>query len=451
MKLPLSLILTSAVLFANTLKIDNNGANINMTIYNNNTAFIQDSRKTTFENEGLYKVIYEGVPKKIITDSVIPDFKMKSPVTLISQKFQFDTISMNRLLEINLGKEVLYKNGDNISSVRLVSLSPIMVQNQEGIISPVNKEKILFKDIPSYLSIKPSLVWNTIIDKKGFSEIELKYLTSGISWKSDYVINVLDNSVMKMTGFMTIKNTSGVSYENINVSCLAGSINRVNKRPPIVYKTRKSLTSMKSESISAESFDNFYLYKIPFKVSLKNNEVSQIPFFSEKIGFTQYGKAEINKFYGGEKEFKFDKIFEFKAKKQTPKGTVRVYKKDSSGFDHFIGEALISDKSKNEKITLNLGKYYDLRGKVFVKKIKNSGINEKIVERIDIKNYGNTKEKVKIFKTVPSNSKNFKFSTSCKNDKKCKLRKETAYKYVFEITVNPKERVTVENNYKRDF
>ena len=43
-----------------------------------------------------------------------------------------------------------------------------------------------------------------------------------------------------------------------------------------------------------------------------------------------------------------------------PKGTVRVYKKDKSGAEQFVGEDAIDHTPKDEKITLHVGDAFDV-------------------------------------------------------------------------------------------
>jgi hypothetical protein len=43
-----------------------------------------------------------------------------------------------------------------------------------------------------------------------------------------------------------------------------------------------------------------------------------------------------------------------------PKGTVRVYKKDASGFEQFAGEDALDHTPKDERVTLFVGEAFDV-------------------------------------------------------------------------------------------
>ena len=62
-------------------------------------------------------------------------------------------------------------------------------------------------------------------------ELQLSYLTGGLSWKADYVAELSgDDATLDLTGWVTLNNTSGTSYNNAHMQLVAGDINIVRQQ-----------------------------------------------------------------------------------------------------------------------------------------------------------------------------------------------------------------------------
>ena len=143
------------------------------------------------------------------------------------------------MLENSIDKEVTFYSNEKeptLSKGILLSASPhaMIKENSTGKIYTLNSAtQVIFSQVPENMITKPSLVWNMQSEKKGKLGIDLKYLTRGISWKSDYVLN-LKKDVLDLTGWITVNNNSGVAYVNAQITCLAGDVNAVPERPVIM-------------------------------------------------------------------------------------------------------------------------------------------------------------------------------------------------------------------------
>lgn len=62
----------------------------------------------------------------------------------------------------------------------------------------------------------------------GRQAAELSYLTGGLSWRADYVAELVgDESQLDLAGWVTLTNQSGTGYENARLQIVAGDVNRV--------------------------------------------------------------------------------------------------------------------------------------------------------------------------------------------------------------------------------
>ena len=71
-----------------------------------------------------------------------------------------------------------------------------------------------------------ALQWNISSQIAGKIPVEIRYFTSGITWKADYVgIANEDETEMKLTGYIRVFNNSGELYDNAQTRLVVGTIN----------------------------------------------------------------------------------------------------------------------------------------------------------------------------------------------------------------------------------
>src|SRR5882762_10495441 len=91
----------------------------------------------------------------------------------------------------------------------------------------IDPTTVHLKSLPENLVAKPTLVWLLRNQTARPQRMEASYLTSGITWKADYVmvLNAAD-SLSDLTGWVTIDNKSGATYGNAALKLVAGDVNR---------------------------------------------------------------------------------------------------------------------------------------------------------------------------------------------------------------------------------
>ena len=74
------------------------------------------------------------------------------------------------------------------------------------------------------------LQWNIRSEMAGKIPVEIRYFTSGITWKADYVgIANGEETDLNVTGYIRVSNNSGELYDNAQVRLVVGTINLVEK------------------------------------------------------------------------------------------------------------------------------------------------------------------------------------------------------------------------------
>lgn len=457
--------ISSLSLFANT-NVPSEGSNLNITIYNSDLAFINDKRSVDVQ-KGFQKLVYEGIPNNVITESVIPSFS-KINTNLFSQNYVYNLISLDSMLNNSIDQEVEYYNNHYMKEEnpvlykgKLLSISPTMVQNNNtNKIETLNSQnQVIFNDIPKNMITKPSLVWNMQTEKEGNLDIDLKYLTRGISWNSDYVLNLNDKS-LDLNGWITIKNNSGVGYDNATITCLAGEVNRNhNLRRDTMMKNMGMEDAVFSGApeVKQEAFSDYHIYKIPFKEDIKNKENKQIAFINKSnIIYKQYGMAFNNYFENyGEQKLSFTNTIEFKNSDKNnlgiplPTGNIRMYKKDSKGKVHFIGEDRIGNIPKEEDIKLNIGEMFDVVGDKKIVKYKADRYIREVKTKYSVRNRGEDSVIVKINENIPTYGREIFVESSC-NDI-CSIEKKNAFVREFTIKLKPEQEYEFTSEFEVNF
>lgn len=353
---------------------------LSITIYNDNLGLVKDVRSLGLKS-GVQNLWFEGVAGQIDATSVhIRSLDAPNALRVLEQNFEYDLISPDKLMEKYIGQpvEIVTTHADGGTETTKATL----VGNQGGYVYQLENGKIavnppghvVLPALPSGLISKPSLVW--MLDaSKTKQTVEASYLTGGMGWKADYVaVLAADDSKLDLSGWVTINNNSGTTYNDASLKLVAGNVNRV--QPPMargdVMLSADGVRSMAKEQFQEESFFEYHLYTLERKATLKDNQTKQIELLSaEDAKATKtfvVSSQNIYWFYQSQ-ELEKPKVgvyisVENSKKNQMgmplPKGTVRVYKQDSKGALQFIGEDAIDHTPEDETIRVKMGDAFDV-------------------------------------------------------------------------------------------
>ena len=337
-----------------------------LVVYNSNLGLVHEKRSLALEKNDT-TIVYDNVASSINTDSV--SVKLPKFVKLYSQQYRFDKLTLTKLLNAHIGKKVevkLLKETKNFKTISATLLSNnanrCIVKTANSKIITVPSDAIIFSNIPKTLITKPSLVWNVKTSKALKSNLELDYLIRNISWKSDYVLNI-SKTEADLSGWITIDNRSGKHFEKTSLNVLAGELNQA--RAEIAYKqVHKMARAMNDATPVAQAVEGYHLYSVPFKVTLANNEKTQIKFIDKRgIKIERSYSAQLSNplYFNGESKHDVVQYINLKALDiALPKGIVRTYSKHNK-TSLLLGESRISHMPKDTPIKLKIGKNFDIK------------------------------------------------------------------------------------------
>lgn len=356
---------------------------IAITIYNNNLALVKDQRQVKL-NEGSNQLALRDVSAQIRPETaLLKSINHAGSITTLEQNFDYDLLTPQKLLEKYVGKQVTIIKTNAKTGAETAEKATILSANN-GVIVKIGDRietgingRIVYDSVPDNLRDRPTLVTQLNSNKTANNTIELSYLTGGLSWKADYVAALNDTEdAIDLSGWVTLNNTSGTSYNNAQLQLVAGDVNQV--RPTIERRNKNiRIEAMAMADASApmaeESLLEYHLYTLDKKTDIKNQQTKQVALLSaNQIPATKQlvFKGE-NYYYRNQSSNLGQKIkaevfvaFDNKVANNLgmplPKGVLRVYKNDSKGNTQFVGEDRIDHTPKNENVKLKLGEAFDV-------------------------------------------------------------------------------------------
>jgi hypothetical protein len=354
---------------------------VSLTIYNSNVGLVKDIRFIDLK-PGISELKFMDVAAKIDPTTVhVKSLIDESSLNVLEQNFEYDLLSPQKLLEKFVGQKVQLATPHPETKEEEI-VDAVLLSTQGGNIFQIGDKisighpgRILLSGIPENLIAQPTLVWLLENRISKSQKVEASYLTSGITWRADYVVvlNPPDTSA-GLTGWVTIDNKSGTSYPNALLKLVAGDINRIQ---PEVRKDRmaaRAATMEAAPQFKEEAFFEYHLYTLNRKTTVKDNQTKQMVLLDAdqvpvKKLFVFSGSPQYYYYrYDQRGKQKVGVFLELENRERNnlgmplPKGIVRVYKEDKDGSLQFVGEDQIDHTPKDEKFKLKIGEAFDVIG-----------------------------------------------------------------------------------------
>lgn len=403
-----------------------------LTVYNQGFGLVKEVRSLNLR-QGRQTVAIEDVASMIEPASVsIHSLTDPDSFSVFEQNYQFDLISPTAILNKSVGGRVRFVrtigNQRDVLEGTLISAPTAIVGTPEGgniqtyngmvirtddgriVLNPTGEVEVT--EVPKGLISKPTLLWDIEAKRGGDNNVELSYLTQGMRWDADYVFTLGDANKADLQGWVTIDNQSGGSWDNAKLKLLAGDVQRA--RPPVMQMDAAAMGGImrKSEQqFQEEGLFEYHLYTLQRPATVHNKEIKQISLLEgHEVPFSKRiivdATRQFGRFYPGEGEIGTGDIkpqvrVEFVNDQKSglgmplPQGRVKVYQRDKSGSVQLLGEDNIDHTPKDEKISLVVGRSFDIRATR--KRTEFQRINDHTVQEsysIEVRNHKDTPETV---------------------------------------------------------
>lgn len=351
------------------------GENLELTVYNQDLALVKDRRMLEIPT-GVAELKFTDVAALIDPTSVWFRSLTNPQVKVLEQNYEYDVISDAKLLQKYLGQKIrliTVKGASYEGYLVSTGANIIIASKPEGgevkVIKSGQIQGIFFPEMPGGLVVRPTLVWLlSNPEPVGKQQVEVTYLTRGISWKADYVATVNQNDDrLDLIGWVTLDNQSGSEYKQAKLKLVAGDVNRAPEERPEaekVFLMRAAKMETADAGFEEESFFEYHLYTLGRTTTIKNNQVKQV----ELLNSASIPAQKSYIYEGSVNPGKVKVMLELKNSQENnlgmplPKGRIRVQKADSEGSLQFIGEDRIDHTPKDEKVRIYIGNAFDIKG-----------------------------------------------------------------------------------------
>lgn len=347
---------------------------LSVTIYNNDLALVQDVREMNLA-AGRQKLEFKDVSAAIRPETVSLS---AAGLSVVEQNFDYDLLTPDKLMEKAVGQQVKIVRTNPGDGKETTETATVLAAN-EGVVLKIGDRievlrddgvptRVIFDKVPETLRARPTLSVTVEADKAGPRPATLSYLTTGLSWKADYVAMFDETKgALDLQGWITLGNQSGTAFVDAETQLVAGSVNTLaggggRPRPP-----RPSIQSAGTESGTGERVADYYLYPLPHRTTIAANQNKQVGFLSAQ-GVAAKKVYEIRQdWFSSQAQpesatvaIQFSNARLAGLGNQLPAGVMRVYVRDKAGDPKFVGENAIDHTPAGSELSIKTGDAFDV-------------------------------------------------------------------------------------------
>ncbi len=184
---------------------------VSLTVYNQNIALVEDVRNLNVP-AGRSRQEFPGVSASIRPETVGLSGR---GLSVVEQNFDYDLLTPGKLMESAVGNEIGIVRTNPGSGAQTTERARVLAANQ-GVVLQIGDRievlrddgvptRVIFDQVPQNLRPRPTLSVTLDAQGAGRRETTLSYLTSGLTWKADYVARFDEKAgKLDLTGWVTL-------------------------------------------------------------------------------------------------------------------------------------------------------------------------------------------------------------------------------------------------------
>lgn len=343
---------------------------IGLTIYNSNLALVQDTRHIDV-SAGRTRVEFKNVSAQIRPETVALSAK---GLSVVEQNFDYDLLTPSKMMEKAVGKQIKIIRTNPATGAETAEVATVLSVN-EGVVLKIGDKievlradgiptRVVFASIPENLRASPTLSVTVDAAQAGAHDVTLSYLTTGMSWKADYVA-LFDEAKgsLGLEGWITLTNTSGISYRNAKTQLVAGAMEVSNDWDSYWRRAGQNATRRPGAMPAGEKgVADYLLYDLPERVTVAENQTKQVSFLDlAGIKAQKSYEYRLTSFDSSSNPEHAASVVSFNNRDRAlPKGVVRVYMRDDKGEAKFLGENAIDHTPGGSEVAVKIGEAFDV-------------------------------------------------------------------------------------------
>lgn len=361
-------------------------------------ALVKDHRLVLNLKEGDNTVRFTEVAASIDPTSV--RFVSNTDPTgtqVVEQDFEYDLVKADALLKRYLDRKIVCigKDGQESSgylasfddNAIVLASDPTPQPGQPKVrstqsVSRQGLQAVRLEEMPRGLLLKPTLVWKLRTKTPGKHDTTLSYLCGFVKWQADYVALVTPGEGEKpdrldLTGWVSLDNASGATYEKAGLKLIAGDVRRV-RDPWAVQEVEEQVRAFpramapgggpardaaRKEFIE-KSFFEYHLYTLTAPSTVRDKEIKQVNLLQRK-------GIKVTRRYVYDPQMDMSRVsIELAARNDKdnnlgvplPKGRVTLEQRDRDGETGLLGHVAIDHTAVKEELKLNYGHAFAVAG-----------------------------------------------------------------------------------------
>jgi hypothetical protein len=340
---------------------------LSLTIYNSDLALVQDIRRMDVA-AGRTRIEFKDVSTAIRPETVALGGQ---GISILEQNFDYDLLTPSKMMEKAVGKQIRVVRTIPGTGKETSETATVLSTNS-GVILKIGERievlrddgiptRVIFDGVPENLRARPTLSVTVDSRNGGARDLALSYLTRQLSWVADYVAQFDEKQgTLALQGWVTIRNTTGTSFENASTRLVAGDVSNRNSFTPFRPATanRRGGTG----GTAAADDGDFPVYVLPARITIAANQNKQVSFLdlsglkARKIySYETSGYATADR-----PEHAVVAVNFSNTGRAMPTGTIRVYQKDEQGVAKFTGEQRIDQTPAGSEMSVALGDAFDV-------------------------------------------------------------------------------------------
>jgi hypothetical protein len=352
---------------------------LSVTIYNADQALVDDVRRLDIA-AGRQRLELKDVSAAIRPETVT---LTGEGLSIVEQNFDFDLLTPQKMMEKAVGQQVQIVSINPGDGKETTETATVLSAN-EGVILKIGDRvevlrddgvptRVIFNGIPQDLRARPTLSVTVDSARAGPRLVDLSYLTTGLSWKADYVA-LFDETGGKLDlqGWITLTNTSGTPFVDAATQLVAGQVAiESNNAPPRrpMFRPIAGVVRAGSEPGTgpAASVGDVHVYQLPERTTIAQNQTKQVGFLdahgvaARKVyRWSQDGFQSADNPSSAEVAVDFANSTAAGLGAGLPAGTIRVYERDAAGAPKFVGENPIGHTPQGSELAVKIGEAFDV-------------------------------------------------------------------------------------------
>src|SRR5579859_5865335 len=357
---------------------------LSVTIYNENQALVDDVRRLDV-GAGRQRLELKDVSAAIRPETVT---LAGEGLAIVEQNFDFDLLTPQKMMEKAVGQQVQIVRTNPGNGQETTETATVLSAN-EGVILRIGDRievlrddgvptRVIFNGVPQTLRARPTLSVTVDSDRAGARLVDLSYLTTGLSWKADYVA-LFDEAGgrLDLQGWITLTNQSGTPFVDADTQLVAGEVAIAgNPRPirPLVRTQAGSMVGvMRAQPVPEPpggpgvSVGDVHVYHLPERTTIAQNQTKQVSFLdAHGVVARKIYRWSQNDFQSADNPSSAEVAVAFTNSAAgglgagLPAGTIRVYERDAGGAPKFVGENGVGHTPQGSELAVKIGEAFDV-------------------------------------------------------------------------------------------